>query len=312
MPTTRPSKEPAARDHSSDDLIALEDRYGANHYHPLDIVLERAEGVWVWDVEGRRFLDCLASYSALNQGHNHPVVVRALAEQSARLSLTSRAFRNDRLAPFQQQLAELAGFAKVLPMNTGAEAVETAIKAIRKWAYTVKGVPENQAEILVFENNFHGRTTTIVGFSSEPQYRHGFGPFAPGFTLSGGHVTGTFTTLVVCQWFNALNCRERFSLKSPFKLDVSKSTAPTPCSLKSAESRSNPSNSIFPPSKRTPPDTASNAVPSAARRPLRLRSVSSPNMPETCESVSRMSSPPIRPSWTSTRPCPVRLRTIDS
>jgi ornithine--oxo-acid transaminase len=165
------------------ELIALEDRYGAHHYHPLDIVLERAEGVWVWDVEGRRFMDCLASYSALNQGHNHPAVVRALHRQSSRLSLTSRAFRNDQLALFQQELAELAGFAKVLPMNTGAEAVETAIKAARKWAYTVKGVPDGEAEILVFENNFHGRTTTIVGFSSEPQYRRGFGPFAPGFRL---------------------------------------------------------------------------------------------------------------------------------
>ena len=168
---------------ASAEFIALEERYGANHYHPLDVVIERAEGVWVWDVDGRRFMDCLASYSALNQGHNHPVVVRALTEQSSRLSLVSRAFRNDQLALFQRELAELSGFAKVLPMNTGAEAVETAIKAARKWAYTVKGVPEGEAEILVFENNFHGRTTTIVGFSSEAQYRRGFGPFAPGFKL---------------------------------------------------------------------------------------------------------------------------------
>ncbi len=183
MTTARSGRKPRPSGAASSELIALEDRYGAHHYHPLDIVLERAQGVWVWDVEGRRYLDCLASYSALNQGHNHPVVVRALVEQSARLSLTSRAFRNDQLALFQQQLAELAGFAKVLPMNTGAEAVETAIKAARKWAYTVKGVPEGEAEILVFENNFHGRTTTIVGFSSEEQYRQGFGPFAPGFRL---------------------------------------------------------------------------------------------------------------------------------
>lgn len=183
MSTARSGPKPQPSGAASAELIALEDRYGAHHYHPLDIVLERAQGVWVWDVEGRRYLDCLASYSALNQGHNHPVVVRALVEQSARLSLTSRAFRNDQLALFQQQLAELAGFAKVLPMNTGAEAVETAIKAARKWAYTVKGVPEDEAEILVFENNFHGRTTTIVGFSSEEQYRQGFGPFAPGFRL---------------------------------------------------------------------------------------------------------------------------------
>ena len=183
MTPPRPSEKPLRDGASSAELIALEDRYGANHYHPLDVVLERAEGVWVWDVEGRRYMDCLASYSALNQGHNHPVVRRALVEQSARLSLTSRAFRNDQLGRFQQELAERSGFAKVLPMNTGAEAVETAIKAARKWAYTVKGVPRDEARILVFENNFHGRTTTIVGFSSEEQYRRGFGPFAPGFEI---------------------------------------------------------------------------------------------------------------------------------
>ena len=184
MEPTRGTGEKRPRDGaSSARLIALEERYGAHHYHPLDIVLARAAGVWVWDVEGRRYMDCLASYSALNQGHNHPAVVRALHEQSTRLSLTSRAFRNDQLALFQQELAELSGFAKVLPMNTGAEAVETAIKAVRKWAYTVKGVPDGRAEILAFENNFHGRTTTIVGFSSEAQYRRGFGPFAPGFRL---------------------------------------------------------------------------------------------------------------------------------
>ena len=183
MTHTRPGEKPAKQGATSADLIALEDRYGAHHYHPLDVVIERAEGVWVWDVEGRKYLDCLASYSALNQGHNHPVVRRALIEQSARLSLTSRAFRNDQLGPFQQELAELSGYTRVLPMNTGAEAVETAIKAARKWAYTVKGVPADQARILVFENNFHGRTTTIVGFSSEPRYSAGFGPFAPGFEI---------------------------------------------------------------------------------------------------------------------------------
>ena len=183
MAPTRHGEKPARDRATSADLIALEDRYGAHHYHPLDVVIERAEGVWVWDVEGRKYLDCLASYSALNQGHNHPVVRRALLEQSARLSLTSRAFRNDQLGPFQQELAELAGYARVLPMNTGAEAVETAIKAARKWSYTVKGIPEDEARILVFENNFHGRTTTIVGFSSDPQYRAGFGPFAPGFEI---------------------------------------------------------------------------------------------------------------------------------
>ena len=183
MRTTQSGEKPLPDRVSAADLIALEDRYGAHNYQPLDVVIERAEGVWVWDVEGRRFMDCLASYSALNQGHNHPTVVRALVEQSSRLSLTSRAFRNVQLALFQQELAELSGYDKVLPMNTGAEAVETAIKAARKWAYTVKGVPDGAAEILVFDNNFHGRTTTIVGFSSEPQYRHGFGPFAPGFKL---------------------------------------------------------------------------------------------------------------------------------
>ena len=165
------------------DYVELEDRYGARNYHPLDVVITRAEGVWVWDVEGRRYLDCLAAYSAVNQGHCHPRILKALVEQSCRVALTSRAFRNDQLGPFCRELAELTGFEKVLPMNTGAEAVETAIKAARKWAYTKKGVPYGQAEILVFENNFHGRTTTIVGFSSEEQYRFGFAPFAPGFTL---------------------------------------------------------------------------------------------------------------------------------
>ncbi len=165
------------------DYIALEDGYGAHNYHPLDVVLARGEGVYVWDVEGRRYMDFLAAYSAVNQGHCHPRIRAALVEQSGRLALTSRAFYNDRLAEFYEKICELSGFARMLPMNTGAEAVETAIKAARKWAYSVKGIPENEAEILVFENNFHGRTTTIVGFSSEPQYRHQFGPFAPGFKL---------------------------------------------------------------------------------------------------------------------------------
>lgn len=165
------------------ELIALEDRYGAHNYHPLDVVLERGEGVWVWDVEGHRYLDMLAAYSAVNQGHCHPKIVRALLEQTPVLTLTSRAFRNDKLGPFYRYLSELTGFAKVLPMNTGAEAVETAIKASRKWAYEVKGVARDRAEILVFDNNFHGRTTTIVGFSTEEQYRRGFGPFTPGFRV---------------------------------------------------------------------------------------------------------------------------------
>jgi len=164
-------------------LIDLEDNYGAHNYHPLDVVLSRGEGIWVWDVEGNKYMDFLASYSAVNQGHCHPKIVEALVRQSRKLALTSRAFRNDQLGPFFKELCELTGFEKVLPMNTGAEAVETAIKAARKWGYKVKGVPEGQAEILVFDNNFHGRTTTIVGFSSESQYQDGFGPFTPGFTL---------------------------------------------------------------------------------------------------------------------------------
>ncbi len=164
-------------------LIELEARYGAHNYHPLDVVLSRGEGIWVWDVEGNKYMDFLASYSAVNQGHCHPRIVDALVRQSRKLALTSRAFRNDQLGPFYKELCELTGFQKMLPMNTGAEAVETAIKAARKWGYKVKGVPEGRAEILVFDNNFHGRTTTIVGFSSEAQYRDGFGPFAPGFTL---------------------------------------------------------------------------------------------------------------------------------
>jgi ornithine--oxo-acid transaminase len=164
-------------------LIALEDRYGAHNYHPLDVVIQRGEGVWVWDVEGRKYLDCLAAYSAVNQGHAHPRIRKALVEQAERVTLTSRAFRTDQLGPLYKALHDLTGYARVLPMNTGAEAVETAIKAARKWGYEVKGVPDGRAEILVFGGNFHGRTTTIVGFSDEPQYRDGFGPFAPGFTL---------------------------------------------------------------------------------------------------------------------------------
>jgi ornithine--oxo-acid transaminase len=167
---------------TANDLIQLEDRYGAHNYHPLDVVLSRAEGCWVWDIEGRKYMDCLAAYSAVNQGHNHPRITRALVEQAQRLCLTSRAFRNDQLGPFCEDVARLTGFTRVLPMNTGAEAVETAIKAARKWGYEVKGVPEGQAEILVFDGNFHGRTTTIVSFSSDEGSRAGFGPFCPGFT----------------------------------------------------------------------------------------------------------------------------------
>lgn len=165
----------------SEELIRQAETYGAHNYHPLDVVIERGEGVWVWDVEGRKFLDCLSAYSALNQGHRHPKILSALIEQANKVTLTSRAFHNDQMGPFLQELAQICRKDMVLPMNTGAEAVETAIKACRKWGYTVKGIPEGKAEIIVLRNNFHGRTTTIVGFSSEEQYRQGFGPFTPGF-----------------------------------------------------------------------------------------------------------------------------------
>jgi ornithine--oxo-acid transaminase len=165
----------------SQDLIDIEERYGAHNYHPLDVVLARGEGVWVFDVEGNRYLDCLSAYSALNQGHVHPKILTALVEQASQLTLTSRAFRNEQLPLFYQELAEFSGFAMALPMNTGAEAVETSLKLARKWAYQVKGIPRHQAEIITFENNFQGRTITVVSFSTEPLYRDDFGPFTPGF-----------------------------------------------------------------------------------------------------------------------------------
>lgn len=165
------------------DLIELEERYGAHNYHPLDVVLERGEGAWVWDIEGRRYLDFLSAYSALNQGHCHPRIRAALVEQSGRLTLTSRAFRNDRLPLLLERLHELTGMDVSLPMNSGAEAVETAIKAARKWGYEVKGIPPGRAQIVVCRDNFHGRTVSIVSFSTEPQYRAGFGPFTPGFVV---------------------------------------------------------------------------------------------------------------------------------
>ncbi len=167
----------------TEELIALEDRYGAHNYLPLDVVLTRGEGVWVWDVDGNRYMDCLSAYSAVNQGHGHPRIRQALIDQASRLPLTSRAFRNDQLGRFYQQVCELTGYEMVLPMNTGAEAVESAIKAARKWGYTIKGVPDGQAEIIACAGNFAGRTVTIVGFSTEPQYRDGFGPFTPGFKV---------------------------------------------------------------------------------------------------------------------------------
>jgi ornithine--oxo-acid transaminase len=168
---------------SSAEYLAEVERYSANNYHPLPVVLERGEGVYVWDVEGHRYMDMLSAYSALNQGHRHPRIMQALADQAGKLTLTSRAFHNDRMGPFLHRLCELSGYDQALPMNTGAEAVETALKAVRKWGYTHKGVAPDRAEIVVFDGNFHGRTTTIVGFSSEALYREGFGPFTPGFRL---------------------------------------------------------------------------------------------------------------------------------
>lgn len=168
---------------STEQYIALEDKYGAHNYHPLDIVISRAEGVWVYDVDGNRYLDCLSAYSAVNQGHCHPKILAAFTEQAQKVTLTSRAFRNDKLPLFCEKLTKLSNMEMVLPMNSGAEAVETAIKAARKWGYKKKGIPDNEAEIIACENNFHGRTTTIVGFSTEDQYLDGFGPFTPGFKV---------------------------------------------------------------------------------------------------------------------------------
>ena len=165
----------------STQYIELDETYGAHNYHPLDIVIERAEGVWVHDVDGNKYLDCLAAYSAVNQGHCHPKILEAAMAQMQRVTLTSRAFRNDQMGPFLKQLCELTGYEMALPMNTGAEAVESAIKLIRKWGYRVKGIADNQAEIIVCDGNFQGRTTTIIGFSSEAQYKEDFGPFTPGF-----------------------------------------------------------------------------------------------------------------------------------
>lgn len=168
---------------TTQSLIDLEERLGAHNYKPLDVVLSRGKGVWVWDVEGNRYLDCLSAYSAVNQGHCHPRIYQALVEQGSRLTLTSRAFRNDQLGLFYQELAELTNSHKVLPMNSGAEAVETAIKVVRKWGYEVKGVPPEEAEVVVCRENFHGRTITIVGFSTDESSRAGFGPFPGGFRV---------------------------------------------------------------------------------------------------------------------------------
>ena len=168
---------------NSKNLIDTEQRLGAHNYKPLDVVLTRGEGVYVWDTDGTRYLDCLSAYSAVNQGHCHPKILAAMVEQAGRLTLTSRAFRNDQLAAFYEELCALTRSHKVLPMNSGAEAVETALKVARKWGYQVKGVPHGQAEIIVCDGNFHGRTIAIVGFSTDPASRDGFGPFAPGFKV---------------------------------------------------------------------------------------------------------------------------------
>jgi len=163
------------------DYIALEDEFGAHNYHPLDVVISRGEGVWVYDVEGRKYLDCLSAYSALNQGHVHPRILNALTEQAKKVTITSRAFRNDQLPLLYKELSEMTGYEMSLPMNSGAEAVETAIKLARKWAYQVKGVPRYEAQIIAAAGNFHGRTTTLVSISTDPLYHDDFGPFSPGF-----------------------------------------------------------------------------------------------------------------------------------
>jgi ornithine--oxo-acid transaminase len=170
-----------AESEKSQSFIELDERYGAHNYAPLDLVVERAQGVWLWDVDGRRYLDCVSAYSAVNQGHGHPRIRAAMIEQAGRVTLTSRAMRNDRMGRFLEKLTRITGFDKALPMNTGVEAVETAIKLARRWGYEVKGIPDDRAEIIVFSNNFHGRTTGAISASTDPGYRKHFGPFVPGF-----------------------------------------------------------------------------------------------------------------------------------
>lgn len=167
----------------SQELIRIEDLYGAHNYHPLDVVIAKAQGIWMYDVEGNKYLDCLSAYSAVNQGHRHPRIVKALVAQSKVLTLTSRAFRNDQWPMLAREICELSGYSMVLPMNSGAEAVETAVKTARKWGYQKKGIPQDRAEIIVCANNFHGRTVTVISFSTEEHYRQDFGPFTPGFTV---------------------------------------------------------------------------------------------------------------------------------
>lgn len=165
------------------DIIDQTDKRSAHNYHPLPLVLSKGEGIWVWDADGNKYLDCLSAYSAVNQGHCHPKIIKALTDQASKLTLTSRAFHNDQMGKFLEKLCQVTEMDMALPMNTGAEAVETAIKAVRKWGYEVKGVAENKAEIICFKDNFHGRTMSTVSMSSEPDYRKNFGPFLPGFTL---------------------------------------------------------------------------------------------------------------------------------
>jgi len=169
--------------YSAEDLINMDDTYGAHNYKPLDVILNKGEGVWVWDVEGNKYMDMLSSYSALNHGHRNTVIIRKMKEQLDKLTLTSRAFRNDQLPLFLKKVCEVTGMEMALPMNTGAEGVETALKAMRKWGHKIKGIPENKAEIIACSNNFHGRTITIISFSTEKQYRDGFGPMTPGFPI---------------------------------------------------------------------------------------------------------------------------------
>ena len=174
----------------TEEFIQIENKFGANNYKPLDVILSRGEGIWVWDIDGRKYLDCLSAYSAVNQGHCHPKIRQALLEQSEKLTLTSRAFRNDQLALFYKEVCDLTHSHKVLPMNSGAEAVETAIKTVRKWGYETNGVVENKAEIIVCDNNFHGRTLSIISFSSDENARQNFGPFTPGFrSIPFGDIT---------------------------------------------------------------------------------------------------------------------------
>ncbi|MEJ5306075.1 MAG: ornithine--oxo-acid transaminase [Ignavibacteria bacterium] len=168
---------------TTQEYIQIEEKFGAHNYHPLDVVITKGERVWVYDVEGKKYMDFLSAYSAVNQGHCHPRIINALKTQAEKITLTSRAFRNDQLPLLAKELCELTGYEMMLPMNSGAEAVETAIKMARKWGYKIKGVEEDKAEIIVCSNNFHGRTTTIISFSTEPQYRDGFGPFTPGFVI---------------------------------------------------------------------------------------------------------------------------------